>query len=140
MRLIYATRFELEYRGRAQASSLGELPLLARAGALLALLPPDVDTLARYGDRSASVSLGERERRRVLLAFPRGRSSAALEDGGVELESSELSQVPKTRVPIDEDGATKLMRLIDALEDNDDVDAVHANFDIDADVLERVAG
>jgi hypothetical protein len=61
---------------------LGELPLLARAGALLALLPPDVDTLAPYGDRSASVSLGERERRRVLLAFPRGSSSAALEDGG----------------------------------------------------------
>ena len=31
------------------------------------------------------------------------------------------------------------MRLIDALEDNDDVDAVHANFDIDAEVLERAA-
>jgi alpha-glucosidase (family GH31 glycosyl hydrolase) len=61
---------------------LGELPLLARAGALLALLPPDVDTLAAYGDRSASISLAERERRRVLLAFPRGTSSAALEDGG----------------------------------------------------------
>ena len=47
---------------------------------------------------------------------------------------------PKTLVPLDEDGATKLMRLIDALEDHDDVDAVHANFDVDADVLERVAG
>jgi YebC/PmpR family DNA-binding regulatory protein len=65
---------------------------------------------------------------------------AALEDAGVELESSELSQHPKTRVPIDEDVATKLMRLIDALEDNDDVDDVHANFDVDAAVLERVAG
>jgi len=43
-------------------------------------------------------------------------------------------------VPLDEDGAVKLMRLIDALEDQDDVDAVHANFDVDADVLERVAG
>ncbi len=42
--------------------------------------------------------------------------------------------------PLDEDGAVKLMRLIDALEDNDDVDAVHANFDVDAEVLERVAG
>ena len=65
---------------------------------------------------------------------------AALEQAGVELESSELSQHPKTRVPIDEDVATKLMRLIDALEDNDDVDDVHANFDVDAAVLERVAG
>jgi transcriptional/translational regulatory protein YebC/TACO1 len=44
------------------------------------------------------------------------------------------------RVPVEEDDAAKLMRLIDALEDNDDVDAVHANFDIDADVLERAVG
>jgi YebC/PmpR family DNA-binding regulatory protein len=65
---------------------------------------------------------------------------AALEESGVELESSELAQHPKTRVPIDEDVANKLMRLIDALEDNDDVDDVHANFDVDAAVLERVAG
>jgi transcriptional/translational regulatory protein YebC/TACO1 len=43
-------------------------------------------------------------------------------------------------VHLDEEAATKLMKLIDALEDQDDVDAVHANFDVDADVLERVAG
>jgi hypothetical protein len=61
---------------------LDELPLLARAGTLLALLPPDVDTLAAYGDRAPAVSLNERKGERVLLAFPRGRSSAALEDGG----------------------------------------------------------
>jgi YebC/PmpR family DNA-binding regulatory protein len=65
---------------------------------------------------------------------------AALEEAGVELESAELTQHPKTRVPIDEDVATRLMRLVDALEDNDDVDDVHANFDVDAAVLERVAG
>ena len=65
---------------------------------------------------------------------------AALEGAGVELESSELLQYPKTRVPIEEDTAGKLMRLIDALEDNDDVNEVHANFDVDASVLERVAG
>jgi alpha-glucosidase (family GH31 glycosyl hydrolase) len=61
---------------------LDELPLLARAGTLLALLPPDVDTLASYGDRSTARSLRESAGRRVLLAFPRGRSSARLEDGG----------------------------------------------------------
>ena len=37
-------------------------------------------------------------------------------------------------------GARKLLRLIDALEDQDDVDTAHANFDVDADALERVAG
>jgi alpha-glucosidase (family GH31 glycosyl hydrolase) len=67
---------------------LAELPLLARAGTLLPLLPADVDTLASYGDRERAVSLRERRARRVLLAFPRGRSSARLEDGGV-LRSSE---------------------------------------------------
>ena len=67
---------------------LAELPLLARAGTLLSLLPADVDTLASYGDSAPAVSLAERAGERVLLAFPRGRSSARLEDGG-ELRSDE---------------------------------------------------
>ncbi len=65
---------------------------------------------------------------------------SALEASGVEVDNAEISQRPKTLVPLDEDGATKLMRLLEALEDQDDVDAVHANFDVAADVLERVAG
>jgi len=65
---------------------------------------------------------------------------AALAESGVEIMSAELAWLPKVRVPVEEDEAAKLMRLIEALEDNDDVDAVHANFDIDADVLERAAG
>ena len=64
-------------------AALGELPLLARAGTLLPLLPPDVDTLAAYGRRAAAVGLAERRGRRALLAWPRGRSGARLEDGGV---------------------------------------------------------
>jgi YebC/PmpR family DNA-binding regulatory protein len=64
----------------------------------------------------------------------------ALEEAGVEIEAAEIAQQPKTRVPLDEDAAGKLMRLIDALDDQDDVDAVHANFDVDAEILERVAG
>jgi transcriptional/translational regulatory protein YebC/TACO1 len=65
---------------------------------------------------------------------------AALTDAGVEVEDASVAQRPKTLVPLDEDGATKVLRLIDALEDQDDVDAVHANFDVDAEILERVAG
>jgi len=65
---------------------------------------------------------------------------AALEDAGVELQSAEVVWRPKVRVEIDEDTAGKLMRLIDTLDENDDVGDVHANFDVDADVLERVAG
>ncbi len=65
---------------------------------------------------------------------------AALDEAGVEISSAEVSQRPKTLVPLEEDTAGKLLRLIEAIEDQDDVDAVHANFDVDADVLERVAG
>ncbi len=64
----------------------------------------------------------------------------ALEDAGVELDSVELTQRPKARVPVDEREATRLMKLIDVLEENDDVAAVYANYDVDADVLERIAG
>ncbi|HWF54023.1 MAG TPA: YebC/PmpR family DNA-binding transcriptional regulator [Solirubrobacteraceae bacterium] len=64
----------------------------------------------------------------------------ALEEAGVEIESSDVTQRPKTRVPLQEADAAKLMRLIDALEENDDVGAVHANYDVSADVLERLAG
>ena len=65
---------------------------------------------------------------------------AALEAAGVAFESAQVTQRPKVRVEIDEPTAAKLMRLIDALDDNDDVGEVHANFDVDADVLERIAG
>ena len=64
----------------------------------------------------------------------------ALEDAGVEMQSAEMSFRASSLVPVDEAQAGRLMKLIELLEDNDDVSAVHANFDISADVLERVAG
>ena len=63
----------------------------------------------------------------------------ALREAGVEYESADMTQRPKTRVPLDEADAAKLLKLIDALEESDDVGAVHANFDVDASVLERIA-
>jgi YebC/PmpR family DNA-binding regulatory protein len=65
---------------------------------------------------------------------------AALEAAGVELESGEIAQLPSSRVPVEDERAATLIRLVDALEESDDVSAVHANFDVSADVLERVAG
>jgi YebC/PmpR family DNA-binding regulatory protein len=64
----------------------------------------------------------------------------ALEQAGVEMESAEMAYRPSSLVAIDERQAGQLMRLIEALEENDDIGAVHANFDVPADVLERVAG
>ena len=65
---------------------------------------------------------------------------AALTNGGIEVDDASVAQRPKTRVELDEDTLGKLMRLVEALDDNDDVGEVHANFEADADVLERVAG
>jgi YebC/PmpR family DNA-binding regulatory protein len=64
----------------------------------------------------------------------------ALTRAGVEIESADVTQRPKSRVPLDEADAAKLIKLIDALEESDDVGAVHANFDVDAAVLERIVG
>ena len=63
----------------------------------------------------------------------------ALTSAGVDIESADIVQRPMSRVPVEEADATRLLRLIDALEESDDVGAVHANFDVDSAVLERVA-
>jgi YebC/PmpR family DNA-binding regulatory protein len=68
------------------------------------------------------------------------RVLGALESAGVRIDSSELSYRPSSLVPIDEGQAGKLMRLIEALEESDDVGEVYANFDAPAEVLERIAG
>jgi alpha-glucosidase (family GH31 glycosyl hydrolase) len=56
---------------------LDELPLLVRAGAVIPMLPPDVDTLAPYGGDRV-VNLSDRRRRMRLLAFPRGRTKSRI--------------------------------------------------------------
>jgi YebC/PmpR family DNA-binding regulatory protein len=63
----------------------------------------------------------------------------ALEASGVDVQSTEQSMLPKSVVEVAPDDARKLLRLLDALDEHDDVDQVHANFDIKADVLEEVA-
>jgi YebC/PmpR family DNA-binding regulatory protein len=65
----------------------------------------------------------------------------AIESAGFTVENAELALVPKTTVTIDDEAkARQIVRLIDALEENDDVQDVYANFDIPDRVLEAVAG
>ena len=59
----------------------------------------------------------------------------ALQDAGIDYDSAEAQFVPATQVEVDVDGARKIMRLIDALEDSDDVQNVFANFDASDEVL-----
>jgi YebC/PmpR family DNA-binding regulatory protein len=64
----------------------------------------------------------------------------AIEAAGFEVQSAELAMIPKTTVEVAEEAsARKLIRLIEALEDNDDVQDVSSNFDIPEQVLEAVA-
>ncbi len=63
----------------------------------------------------------------------------ALEQMGVKIEKAELTKIPTTTVEIkDEETASKLMKLLDALEDNDDVQKVYANFDMSTQLMEKV--
>ncbi len=62
---------------------------------------------------------------------------AALDEAGIEVESADLAMEPQTTIEVGEGDASRLIKLIDALEEHDDVDAVHANFDIPEEVLEK---
>jgi len=65
----------------------------------------------------------------------------AVEAAGFSIDSAELTMLPKTTVEVaDESDAKKVLRLLEQLEDNDDVQDVYANFDIPEQVLEAVAG
>jgi len=63
---------------------------------------------------------------------------SALQDAGIDYDSADAQFVPSMAVPLDEDGARKIFRLIDALEDSDDVQNVYANFDVSDEVMEAV--
>ncbi len=60
---------------------------------------------------------------------------SALQDAGMDYDSAEAQFVPTMQVEVDVDGARKVLRLIDALEDSDDVQNVFANFDASDEVL-----
>jgi YebC/PmpR family DNA-binding regulatory protein len=63
---------------------------------------------------------------------------AALQNAGIDYESADTSFLPSVQVPLDEEAARKVFRLIDALEDLDDVQNVYANFDVSDDIMELI--
>ena len=64
----------------------------------------------------------------------------ALEKASIPTTMAETTQLPKAPTDVDAETGVKVMRLMDALDDHDDVQNVHANFDIDQKLLEEVAG
>jgi YebC/PmpR family DNA-binding regulatory protein len=64
----------------------------------------------------------------------------ALQGAGIDYESAETTFVPSVQVPLEEDAARKLLKLVDALDDCDDVQNVFANFDVSDEVMEKIEG
>ena len=63
----------------------------------------------------------------------------ALQDAGIDYESADVEFVPSLKVEVDADTARKVFRLIDALEDSDDVQNVYSNFDLTPEVQAELA-
>jgi YebC/PmpR family DNA-binding regulatory protein len=62
----------------------------------------------------------------------------ALQQAGIDYDSAEAAYVPTMEVPLDEDQARKVFRLIEAIEDSDDVQDVYANYSVPDDVMEKL--
>jgi YebC/PmpR family DNA-binding regulatory protein len=77
--------------------------------------------------------------RAICVPADLGAVREALEDAGVEVRSAELAMEPKSTVEVKGTEAEWLLRLVDALEEHDDVNEVHANFDVPAEILEKLA-
>ena len=98
-------------------------------------------TLAAAEGGADDVSLDGSSYQVLSAAEELGTVREAVAGAGFEIESAELTMLPKTTVAVeDESEAKKILRLIDQLEENDDVQEVYANFDIPERVLESVAG
>jgi len=102
----------------------------------------------RYGedDLIAAIDAGADDVQRdgdllKVIAEPSSLAAVreALEAEGVEVQSSDLAMEPKNVVDVGESDARPLLQLLDALEEHDDVNEVHANFDIPQDLLEKAA-
>jgi len=63
---------------------------------------------------------------------------SALQDAGIDYEAADVAFVPTMEVPIDEDQARRVFRVIDALEDSDDVQDVYANYSVSDDIMEKL--
>ncbi len=63
---------------------------------------------------------------------------SALQDAGIDYESADTAFVPTMEVPIDEDQARRVFRVIDALEDSDDVQDVYANYSVPDEIMEKL--
>jgi YebC/PmpR family DNA-binding regulatory protein len=100
----------------------------------------DEDDLMPAIDAGAE-DVREEDNRLRVLCEPSDLTAVreALEAAGVEIESATIATEPKSTVELKGHDAERMLKLLDTLDDQDDVDEVYANFDIPADVMEKLA-
>ncbi len=103
----------------------------------------DEDTLMTIALEAGADDLQEQEKEWEIHTSPEDfeKVKAELEKNSIPFVSAQITMVPKTTVKIeDEKQASQVLKLMEALEDHDDVQHVYANFDIPDAILEKVAG
>ena len=64
----------------------------------------------------------------------------ALQDAGIDYDSADVAFLPSVEIDVDEEHAKRVFRLIDALEDSDDVQDVYANYSVSDEIMEKLEG
>ena len=102
---------------------------------------PAEDELLEIALEAGADDLADQESHWEILTEPSGFKvvADALRDAGVNVVSAEITMQPSVTVPLEGQQARQVLGLVDALEDNDDVQNVYANFDIPEDVLAEVS-
>jgi YebC/PmpR family DNA-binding regulatory protein len=98
---------------------------------------PDEDAMLETALEAGADDLSDAESHWEITTDPGAFHEVkdALESGGMELASAEVTMAPTVTVPVDGAQARSVLNLVEALEDNEDVQAVYANFDIPEEVL-----
>ncbi len=112
--------------------------LFDQKGYILATGDEDTVMMAALEGGAEDVVASEEQWEITSAAGDLAAVRAALEEADVTIDQAEVTQLPSTSVPVDASTAPKVLRLVDALEDLDDVQAVYANFDIPDEVLAEV--
>jgi YebC/PmpR family DNA-binding regulatory protein len=113
----------------------------ARKGVIIVDKPDDEDALMLVALEAGAEDIDDQGDTWQITTAPQELNimRQALQEADVSVQSAELTMLPKNTVPLDsETDARKVLRLIDLLEDYDDVQAVYANFDIPDAVMELV--
>src|SRR4029078_10690879 len=95
---------------------------------LLAVLEAGAEEVNDLGDSFEIVSGGT-----ALIPV-----RTALQEAGIDYDSADPTFLPSMQVPLDAEGASKVLKLIEALEDSDEVQNVYANFDVSDEIMETV--